>query len=469
MILWLVIVAALSGLAMADYYLRHELTGKTRRDLDARGIDLSVEAALVAVREGDWDLLESLESVGIDLGAAAASGETVLMTAVRSGDVDGVNFLLRKENVIRSLEFRAEGIKPTALNLAVKGGEFAIAENLVAAGASLDELREDGLPLMIVAVNEDDRALFGFLIKQGFNVDDLDVSGHSALATAVAGKKIEWVTRLLAVGAEVNQARVSGESLLVATLRGGSALILRKLIDHGGAVNVKNESGDSAVMMAVEKKDREAISMLLQAGAEIDTFDAKGRSVVDRLIDGGDANLVEFFATQTDGGITDAWMVKVFEVGGLDLLEALLKKGGEVEAETVVGGRLLKRAVLNKDKAAVNLLLAYGAEAKGEVWDALASGSQVILEKLLVSGADANETLVLGVGSPLSLALRQRHYESASILLRYGADPSPKQVDGRSLLATVESRGDERAAALLREYGADGQEGENNDVEGEEK
>lgn len=456
--LLLVIAAAFSGLAMADYYLRHETTGLTRRDLNARGIDLSVEAAVEAAEKSDWGLLESLEKVGVDLGETAASGETTLLAAVRSGDVGVVDFLLEKKSVLRTLGKRVEGADSTALQLAVRRREFSIAEKLITAGATLQDLGEDGVPLMMVAVNQEDGALFDFLIKQGLKVDRADASGHSALATAVEGRKIKWVSRLLAAGAEANQLGISGEVLLVEALQGGSAPILKGLIDHGAAMNAKNKRGDSALMIAVEKKDREAISMLLQAGTDFDALDAKGRSVVDRLIDGGDADLLGFFATQTDDGITEAWMIKVFEAGEIDLLATLLKKGGEVEAETVADGRLLKRAVLNKDKASVDLLLAYGAEAKGTVWDALASGSQIILEKLLVSGADANETLVLGVGSPLSLALRQRHYESAEILLRYGADPSPKQADGKSLLEKVESRGDERSAALLRKYCAECQD-----------
>ena len=137
----------------------------------------------------------------------------------------------------------------------------------------------------------------------------------------------------------------------------------------------------------------------------MDGIDAHGRSIADQLIEAGEVGMVEFFAAKTGGGITDEWMVKVFEVGKTDLLQELLKKGGNVEAESEEGGRLLKRAVLNKDLPMVELLLAAGADPNGEVWDALATGDRAILEKLLLKGADANESLAVGVGSPLSLAL----------------------------------------------------------------
>ncbi len=457
-VLLVVVLTAFSGLAMADYFLRQEVKGRTRRELKEQGVTLNADAAVRAAVNSDLDLLVALESVGVDLGAAGGSAETPLLAAVKGGDARVVDFLLGKQSVIWTMGFHSGDSGQTALGWALKGREFSMAEKLLESGAVMKNFKQDGLPLMLAAVKNDDVELFDFLINHGVAVDGQDEAGNTALATALNGKKSEWVSRLLEAGADANQRGNSGEALLVEAVQSGQKSLLKTLIDHGAVVDVKSKSGESPLMMVVEKKDRVVINLLLEAGAASDVLDAKGHSITDRLIAEGDASMVEFFAFKTDGGITDAWMVKVFDAGKTELLKKLLNKGGNVEARVEKGGRLLKRAVLKKDEGSVDMLLSFGADAEGEVWDALAGGSQVILEKLLESGADANEALVAGVGSPLSLALRQQRYDSAETLLVHGADPNPRQVDGRSLIEEAQRRGDERAVSLLQDYCADYQE-----------
>jgi len=458
-LLLLMVLTAFSGLALADYYLRHEVTGKTRRNLLASGISLDADAAVRAAENGNLTLLESLERVGIDLGKQEdATGVTPLQSAVRLEKDKVVEFLLRRQSVIRTLDHKRYGDGKTAMLLALKYWNLPIAKKLIEAGAEMGSHWEEGIPLVVAAIKKDDVQLFDFLLKQKVSVKEKDDEGFTALVLAVKERKSDWVVRLLEAGANVDQAGVTGEALLLEVVRSGRRELTKTLIDHGAAVDAKNKAGETALMVVVGNKDRESISILLRAGAKANALDAKGRSIPDHLIEDGDIGMVEFFATETDGGITDAWMVKVFEAGKTELLEGLLRKGGQVEADVEKGGRLLKRAVLKKNQLMVDLLLKFDADPKGEVWDALASGDRAILEKLLEGGADANESLVVGLGSPLSLALRQRRYDSAALLLQYGADPDPWQADGESLIEKVRSRGDERAVSILRDYCANYQE-----------
>jgi ankyrin repeat protein len=449
------IAAAFSGLALADYYLRHEETGRTRRWLLGQGYTPDADAVLRAVNLGDREALEALSRLGLGLGEPGTTGETPLTTAVRGGDAVMVDYLLSKPGGLQTLNHRG-GDGQTALAVAIEGNHYALAEKLIEAGAVM----EKGRSWIAGAVGNDDRELFQFLVRQGVAVGEKGANGLTPLVLAVEEEKNDWVVRLLEAGAEVDQAGASGEPLLLEAARRGRWDLATTLIEHGARVDGKNQAGETALMLAVEKGDREGMALLLGAGAKTDVPDARGQSVVDRLLAGGDVGLVEFFAAEKGGGITQDWMVRVFESGQVELLEGLLKKGGEVEAGRAGGGRLLKRAVLGKDRKMVELLLAFDADPKGEVWDALASGDQQILEQLLVAGADANEPLALGVGSPLSLALRQRRYASAETLLRHGADPNPRQEGGLSLVEEAEARGDGRAAALLRDYCGDYREEE---------
>ncbi len=454
-ILLALVAGAFSGLAMADYYLRYEETGKTRRWLLGRGYSPDTDAVLQAVKSGDREALEAFPRLGLSLGTPGEDGQTPLTTAVRGGDAAMVDFLLGKDRVLQTLNHRVAGGQ-TALALAIEGGHYSLAGKLLSAGALLDEDR----PWMAQAVAKDDIELFQWLVRQGVVVEHRSADGLTPLVLAVEERRGDWVPRLLEAGADAEQLGTSGEPLLLEAARQGRWDLASTLIEHGAGVDGRNKAGETALMLAVEKGDRGGIALLLEAGARVDAQDATGKSVVDRLLAGGNANLMEFFATKTGGGIPDKWMLRAFESGRPGLLAGLLERGGAVEAGKEDGGRLLKRAVLGKDREMVGLLLSFGADPKGEVWNALASGDEQILERLLAAGADANEPLALGLGSPLSLALRQRRYHSAETLLRHGADPNPRQEGGLSLIEEAEARGDKRAAALLRDYCGDYREEE---------
>jgi len=135
LILLTVIVTAFSGLVMADYFLRHESTGQTRRALQEQGVVLNSDAVLQAAGAGNLDRLESLRRVGVDLGGPGASGDTALIVAVEAGDVEVRDYLLGKKSVARSLEHKGSAGQ-TALLCAVEKGDFTTAEKLIEHGRS---------------------------------------------------------------------------------------------------------------------------------------------------------------------------------------------------------------------------------------------------------------------------------------------------------------------------------------------
>ena len=239
---------------------------------------------------------------------------------------------------------------------------------------------------------------------------------------------------------------------MLETIRRGNGELAKLLIDHGATVDGKNKAVETTLMEMVGKEDLAMVSMLLDAGADAGGQDSNGRSIPDRIIEAGNVDMLEFFIEKTDGVITDGWVLYAFEIGNADLLKSLFKMGGNVEAKDGNDERPLKRAVLNKDLPMAELLLNFGADPKGEVWNALASADPMILEQLLKKGADANESLVVGVGSPLSLTLRQRRYAAAELLLKYGADPNPPLTGGQTLIEGAKIRGDERAVLMLQDY-----------------
>jgi len=419
-----------------------------------QGIELNSDAAVQAVGASDREGLDTLERVGVDLGGLGDSGDTPLIEAVRIDDMEMVDYLLGKQSVIRTLNQKSTVDGHNALLCALDSGNFSIAEKLMKVGGVMEGQWESGVPLIVTVMMNNDNQLFDFLVKQEVPLDEPNDDGLTALALAVKEKKDDWVIRLLEAGADVNQKGAS-EALLLEAVRSGRNKLAKILIDHKAVVDVKNKAGETPLMIVIEKGDSETMLMLMDAGARTDATDSKGRSISDRLIEHENAEMVEFFTRKIGTGITDEMVVKAFDSEKIDLLKGLLEKGGNVEAKTGKGERLLKRAVLDKDQSMVDLLLTFDADPKGEVLDSLLGGVPEILELLLRNGADANEPLDEDVGLPLSVVLKAQRYDFAEILLRFGADVNPKQADGQTLIEEAEGRGDQKAVSILRDYCAD--------------
>src|SRR5690606_22240814 len=121
--------------------------------------------------------------------------------------------------------------------------------------------------------------------------------------------------------------------------------------------------------------------------------------------------------------------------GDVETLEALLAAGADVNVrESWRGQTALMWAAAENNAPAVRALLAAGAER-----DAVSSGGEFTALKfavragaidatraLLDAGANVEERLLDGT-SLLVLAAMNAHYELASVLLDYGADPNASE------------------------------------------
>ncbi|MFK5924882.1 MAG: ankyrin repeat domain-containing protein [Verrucomicrobiota bacterium] len=455
------VVTAFSGLALADYYLRNESVGRTRRELKEQGVDLSVESLIAAVRHDDHKKVAALLQVGVDPGAVGAAGETALLAAVAAGSERWVEELLSYQRVLTTLDLVTPegGSGLSALGRALQAEEFGIAGQLIGAGAKWPDVLDGEEPLVIAAYRGDQRDLFDFLLQHQREIDQRGADGKTGLVLAVEENKQQWVAAFLAAGAGVNQLGDDGQPLLLEVAAAGEMKILELFIDHGADLDQTNKKGETALMLAAGLKDGGIFERLLQAGAALGGEDAGGSTVVDRLIENGDELRLQLLVKNKGSKVADDWMLKVYQANQIELAGRLLHWGGNVEAgKKSAAGSLLKRAVSEQKITWVRQLLSWKADAQGLLWTALALGDREVVEVLLAAGADANEQLVVGVGSPLSLALRQQRYDLARVLLDHGAEPDPQQSDGLRLLEKIEAKGDQEAAVLLREYCAGYQE-----------
>ncbi len=220
-------------------------------------------ALLTALKSNAPAVIAPLLTAHADPLRADGRGRSALGIAVESGAPELINALL--EHGVPA-EAHAAHEEPPLLR-AIRAGQRAAAERLLAAGARPDEPAADGTTALMLA-GESMPELLEPLLKAGADVHRRDRSGHDALWYAAAHGSSEAVARLIAAGAPVRDAE--GDSALFAAVRADSVPVLRRLLGAGAAANVTRTDGDTPLMAAAARGQLEAVRALVQAGAAVD-------------------------------------------------------------------------------------------------------------------------------------------------------------------------------------------------------
>ena len=382
---------------------------------------------------------------------------------------------------------------------ALNSGDSALADALVTVEvdpASRDSL--DRTPLMLSAGGAAP-SLVSKLVARGADLEARDSTGRTALGYAVEAGQLDAVLSLLEEGAEPSVTTDTGGALIAQAMRQDHQAAALLLLEAGADTNLKGLNGESLARIAVEENQTGVLTELVEKGMNIDEISVAGASLSHLALEKGQDDMVSFLLdTGMDSNAKNARGESLLHVAvgsaKHQLLEPLKKHGAALDALDPQGWSPLHLAILSRDYELVNkllnlgvgvdqpsgqidnsrpplslaienrlfpiarLLLRYGAKPRDEVYQAVNRGGQDglhLVEILIESGASASPSRVPEIDTPLGLAARKGEYEIAKFLMKAGASHEVTDKLGQKPFHTAVVRGDTKMVELFLDAGAD--------------
>jgi ankyrin repeat protein len=308
-----------------------------------------------AVHHGDADLVTKLLSAGANASARNDYGSTPMSEAAIRGDLKILRALLSAHADVESAN--ADG--QTALMILARTSNVEAAELLIGHGANVNahETWRKQTPLMWAAA-EQQPAMVRLLLKHGAEVDARSLVN-------------DWPRQVTAEPRM--QARPSGglTPLLYAS-RSGCLECAQLLIKAGADPNLGDPDGVSPLLESVLNFHFDIAALLIKRGVDVDRWDTWGRSALYAAVDldvvpvGGRAD------RPSQDKTTSLQLIKMLLVAGanpnlqLKLFPPYRSLRDDRGADSLlsVGATPLLRAAKGGDLAAIQLLLAHGANVE---------------------------------------------------------------------------------------------------------
>lgn len=385
-----------------------------------------VTATMEAAKIGRRDIVGFLIEAGADADPVDLSGTSPLMLAAEHGHSAVVELLLEQHSVDVNRQ-DSKGVH--ALSKACKEGHYEVVKALVAAGAAIDLLTNDGSSALTMALEteRDTTPVIEFLLQNDADVNNK--SGHAdatvPLSMASYMGKDTIVEMLLNKGALVNYVNAENITALMYAASGGWVKVVQLLLHHGADIHMKHKEGATALFEAVVNGSQPITEMLLEAGSD-------------------------FMVTDNDN-VT--MLHTAAEAGHTKICEVLIKTGILIDTVASPGTTALMHATYLEREDTVRLLLAHKANV-----DILINASAKYIqdnqaELLRDPSAEPYEHHL----SALMIACKMGFLPIAKMLVEAGATVNVKDASNTSALVHACSAGknSKEILTLLIEHGAD--------------
>jgi uncharacterized protein len=269
----------------------------------------------LAAENGDPKVVDALLQAGADAKGASPEGETLLMTASRTGNLETMRLLL------------ARGADPNA------------------------QERWFGETALMWAAAQNHADAVRMLLEAGAKVD-------------LAGKKMEFARK---VGGQTTLP-VGSMTPLMYAVRSGALAAAQALVEGGATLDAQDPDGTTATILAIINGHYDVAAMLVEKGANPNIADSAGMAALYAAVD---MHTLPFMHgrpyPKPSGRLGVEDMVKVLLAHGADLNQKLksplLRRHNSTSTQSLGEGTTpLLRAAASGDVALMRLLLKAGAD-----------------------------------------------------------------------------------------------------------
>ncbi len=276
------------------------------------------------------------------------------------------------------------------------------------------------------AARAGDHARVSALLSAGVDVRSAERDGTTALHWAVYHDDTEMVADLTAAGADPNRANRNAATPLGLACRNADPVVIGRLLGAGADPNQPASGGEPPLLTCARTGRVAATDQLVAAGADVNSTETwRGQTALMWAAAENHAPMVRWLldhGARIDRASSGGFTALLFAVrqGAIAATRVLLEAGADVNI-SVQTQSALHVAVTNRHYSVATLLLAYGADP-----DAAARGRRSALHALV--GARAPSRRDRG---PVTDPMRSLGF--MELLLEYGADPNARTEPGRKL------------------------------------
>lgn len=425
-----------------------------------------VAPLLIAVSEGNQELIEALLDAGMNVNGRNPGENTALHVAATSESHQCKLMTLlvvkykAKPNVINS-----SGVAP--LHILAQTGCLACVKLLLDNGADGSSPDGKGFPPLITAIQYGHEEVVSYLLRYGVDASAVDKNGFTTLHSAVYYDQCAIAKMLIeefnVISDGVNN---DGDTPLMNAARNGCErcvlLLATRLAPE--AVNRKSASGWRALHLAAQKSSCACVAVLLDHGAEIDSLIVRERTALHVAAEKNCADVTELLLCRgacstvaDDKGILPLHIAAY--IGQCESIEALLEYGSPIDAIDCLGQTPVHHSVKQKQQAAVEVLLKRGANVKIDdisgflpLHSACHVASNEIATMLLHYDRSCIEeptTVDNGAWRPLHVAVQNDSIECVALLLDNGAAINAQSACGSTALQLAILKHSSSIAELL--------------------
>ncbi len=192
--------------------------------------------------------------------------EERLLNAVRQGDFNGMNTAIARQPDINAQD--ASGI--SALMYASSNGRVDMMETLLKyGGLDVNARDKQGRTALFYAAEYGKPTAVDWLLRANADVLVHDQQGQTALMSALKGKRPDVITMLIASGSEKNIRDKNGDTILTLCIKESQECVpsvFQALLENGLDPTFQDKNGKTALMYAATESANEFVALLLEHG-----------------------------------------------------------------------------------------------------------------------------------------------------------------------------------------------------------